>query len=148
MTARSTVYFFIALLILAPAACKKFDIAGPQPEFAVGDTITLHWRYVEQGDTVRAKGTFDNSGVLQAIEEASGGGVTGRQIVALVSKQPVEGKITLIWARSVEKGADPTSWQSGSKAAVKDSKFEYYNDYVSADSSGNLLMFLDVEVKH
>ena len=147
MKTRNLLSFFIVLFILAPAACKKFDIAGPEAEFSVGDSITLHWRHVEHGNPFGAKGGFDYSGVIKAAEEASGGGVRGEQIVALVTKEPVEGKITLIWARSVEQGEDPISWKSGNKAAVKDSKFIYYNDYVSVDTDGNLLMFLDVEVK-
>ena len=145
---RISITVLAAFLVCTASGCReKFDIAGPKADLAVGEPVALHWRYVEPGNTLKAKGGLDFSGVIHAIEEESGGGVTGEQIVALISKEPIEGKITLIWARSVERGEDPASWKSGSKAAVKDSKFEYYNDYVSVDTDGNLLMFLDVEVK-
>ena len=91
----------IVLFILAPAACKKFDIAGPKAEFAAGDSITLHWRHVEHGNPFGAKGGFDYSRVIKAAKEASGGVVTGdepshrwktysRLITALLAESDVE----------------------------------------------------------
>lgn len=137
--------YLLSLLLSLTIIVMTQCVNAMEVDFAPNTKIITCYRLVPTGSNpFTLQGEFSCSQSIVAIDAPfPGGGVTGKQIVELINKSKVKGEIKNIRAHNV---VTEKPFKSGGAMIVTGSDGNYYNSYVYKPESGDLKIYLDLEI--
>ena len=140
--------FLISLgALTAGAGDAAPTIKAKVSDFDPGAVIHVCWRHVPPGNPFPAKGPFDCSASIKAVDASfPGGGVNGDQIMSVVEKTVSLDRVVEVRIRGLEAGK-PADDPAAGMMSVSRGASEFYNSYVARDDRDRLALFLDIEIK-
>ena len=137
-------YLFIIVcgLALGPTALYA------EVHIPAGAKIKVFWRFVPAYvNPLDIRATFQNQGEITAIKSNfGGGGITGKQIIALIKKNTTRKSVIRYRALSLKNGEDPSAKPSLATIVVRNNK-SMYDRCVIKTKNNDLAIYVDVLVE-